>query len=241
MTPSLGDRGDGHETLTAQLATIEVLSSMLSLDGELVLSPATAAALPLLAQLVNADSTRPSLSLAQLSLDQLPLELAFTVLVTLSPDHAPPSVRLTVTLPLSRAPPSTPTTTPRLTVHQPTWLSRSAHDSFSASLASAALLFPSDDSTTFILDAIEWTRDHAKRLWDDTVRDKDARDAIASSERDKDAAGQGKLVRVWFWLPSLSTREKRDDICQWAPEYHLTGFVLAGQFRSPPWTMHRAS
>lgn len=34
--------------------------------------------------------------------------------------------------------------------------------------------------------------------------------------------------RVWFWLPSLSTREKRDDMVNWAPEYNLTGFVLAG-------------
>jgi hypothetical protein len=37
-------------------------------------------------------------------------------------------------------------------------------------------------------------------------------------------------VRVWFWLQSLSTKSKRDDIVNWAPEYHLTGFVLAGEY-----------
>lgn len=35
-------------------------------------------------------------------------------------------------------------------------------------------------------------------------------------------------VRVWFWLQSLSTKSKRDDIVNWASEYNLTGFVLAG-------------
>ena len=39
----------------------------------------------------------------------------------------------------------------------------------------------------------------------------------------------GPLVRVWFYFPSLSTREKRDDLVSMAPMYALTGFVLAGK------------
>ncbi|EAW08581.1 DUF1115 domain protein [Aspergillus clavatus NRRL 1] len=37
------------------------------------------------------------------------------------------------------------------------------------------------------------------------------------------------IVRVWFYFPSLSTREKRDDLVNHAPDYGLTGFVLAGK------------
>ncbi|KAF7589401.1 RWD domain containing [Aspergillus hancockii] len=37
------------------------------------------------------------------------------------------------------------------------------------------------------------------------------------------------IVRVWFYFPSLSTREKRDDLVNHAPGYSLTGFVLAGK------------
>lgn len=37
------------------------------------------------------------------------------------------------------------------------------------------------------------------------------------------------LSRVWFYFPSLSTREKRDDLIKLAPAYDLTGFCLAGK------------
>jgi hypothetical protein len=40
---------------------------------------------------------------------------------------------------------------------------------------------------------------------------------------------QGPLIRVWFYFPSLSTREKRQHMVDWAPSYSLTGFVLAGK------------
>jgi hypothetical protein len=42
-------------------------------------------------------------------------------------------------------------------------------------------------------------------------------------------AGDEALQRVWFWFPSLSTKEKRRDLVDYAPRYGLTGFVLAGE------------
>jgi hypothetical protein len=39
----------------------------------------------------------------------------------------------------------------------------------------------------------------------------------------------GSLVRVWFYFPSISTREKRDDLINHAPGYNLTGFLVAGK------------
>lgn len=38
-----------------------------------------------------------------------------------------------------------------------------------------------------------------------------------------------EVVRAWFYFPSLSTREKRNDLVLLAPDYGLTGFVLAGK------------
>jgi hypothetical protein len=39
----------------------------------------------------------------------------------------------------------------------------------------------------------------------------------------------GPEVRAWFYFPSISTREKRDDLVNHAPSYGLTGFLLAGK------------
>ncbi|KAJ3354066.1 hypothetical protein HDU83_005883 [Entophlyctis luteolus] len=38
-----------------------------------------------------------------------------------------------------------------------------------------------------------------------------------------------ELVRCWFVLVSLSTREKRNDLVKWAPRFGVTGFVMAGK------------
>lgn len=37
-----------------------------------------------------------------------------------------------------------------------------------------------------------------------------------------------RLERVWFWFPSLSSKEKRKDLVSFAHDSGLTGFVLAG-------------
>lgn len=70
-----------------------------------------------------------------------------------------------------------------------------------------------------VFEAIEWIRDEApQRL-------------LAKTKEDNSDSGHAKeaLVRVWFYFPSLSTREKRDDMVNFAPTYQLTGFVLAGK------------
>jgi hypothetical protein len=49
------------------------------------------------------------------------------------------------------------------------------------------------------------------------------------SAADGNGGGGSNVDRVWYWLPSLSTREKRNDIVRAAPGWSLTGFVLAGK------------
>ena len=55
----------------------------------------------------------------------------------------------------------------------------------------------------------------------------------ASIEKPQDSSTslkpEGPLTRVWFYFPSISTREKRDDLINHAPSYGLTGFLLAGK------------
>jgi hypothetical protein len=43
------------------------------------------------------------------------------------------------------------------------------------------------------------------------------------------AADTDRLERVWFWFPSLSSKEKRRDLVTYAEDSGLTGFVLAGE------------
>ncbi|KAF2708740.1 hypothetical protein K504DRAFT_491409 [Pleomassaria siparia CBS 279.74] len=92
----------------------------------------------------------------------------------------------------------------------PTWMNRKAH-------ADMVQQMPVD-SQDAILMVIEYLKQEvADYLTSQT--------ASISEVREVDT----KLVRVWFYLQSLSTRSKRDDMVNWAPNYGLTGFVLAGK------------
>lgn len=153
---------------------------------------------------------------SQLDLATMPIarnsSLDCTVVIQLDvPPAALPgeySIQLSISLPLQDpAPP------PRLTLHQPSWLSRSTHQSLSDSLAS---LPAEDDPTTAVLGALELVRELGSA-------------AIPLVEEVVEEVGGKEEVRVWFWLQSLSTREKRNDMVNWAPGFGLTGFVMAGQ------------
>ncbi|TID22644.1 hypothetical protein E2P81_ATG01770 [Venturia nashicola] len=96
----------------------------------------------------------------------------------------------------------------RYHLRQPDWLSRAQILEFSSAM-------PQGD----VFEAIEWIREEAPdRL-------------VAKMKKDRTNSSQAEeaLVRVWFYFPSLSTREKRDDMVNFAPAYQLTGFVLAGK------------
>lgn len=183
-----------YELLLAQLETLDVCSSLFPLEGELTLSTDTRQALPLLrlgAPSSSASSTFPS-------------ALIFTLLLSLarpSDDHPFP-LSLTISLPLSSSSPSTEPPPAHLTLHQPPWLSRSAHAALAANLS--ALTTEAEGggggNSELILEAVEWLREEATS-------------ALPVEEQEEE---QNKVVeeewRVWFVLVSLSTREKRDDM-----------------------------
>ncbi|KAK7745890.1 hypothetical protein SLS53_002609 [Cytospora paraplurivora] len=147
---------------------------------------------------------------------------------TTTPAPASPSLQMSVTVPLSSAGPSAddPTEPPPLTysLRQPPWMSR-------AEVAELASEMPTDD----ILAAFDHIQDKAPEYYLHYLQQRhnitSTHDPSRSSQpgaagNDKDS---GPLLRVWFYFPSLSTREKRRDLVSYAPGYGLTGFVLAGK------------
>jgi hypothetical protein len=93
-------------------------------------------------------------------------------------------------------------------LRQPAWMNKADVTELVASM-------PQDDAFT----AIDYLREESCRF----VKSAPALDSN-DSKTDK-----GPVIRVWYYFPSLSTREKRDDLVNHAPGYDLTGFVLAGK------------
>ncbi|ORY29758.1 hypothetical protein BCR39DRAFT_530877 [Naematelia encephala] len=100
----------------------------------------------------------------------------------------------------------------KISPRQPAWLNRMQHDSLLSSI-------PPCDAPDAILDTIESIKASASILLHSTR-------APTPPPVEK---VEEVLERVWFWFPSLSTREKRRDLVEYAPRYGLTGFVLAGK------------
>lgn len=90
-------------------------------------------------------------------------------------------------------------------------------------MADLTAQMPNDD----VFATIEYIRDEAPNYIKNTqTSSTDSSNGHGGANGGDDTA---PLVRVWFYFPSLSTREKRDDLVNHAPSYSLTGFVLAGK------------
>ncbi|KAL4968694.1 DUF1115 domain protein [Aspergillus stella-maris] len=97
-------------------------------------------------------------------------------------------------------------------LRQPDFLSK-------ADVASLSSSMPRGD----ILAALEYIQEEAAVLLDTPVQEP------SSQTTPENSSTNDPLVRVWFYFPSLSTREKRNDMVNYGPDYGLTGFVLAGK------------
>lgn len=136
----------------------------------------------------------------------LPRWIAFTLhiqIVTLQ------TIDLVVSIPLISNEQEQTTADPVLSLRRPVWLDRKGYSLLAQGL-------PRGPDSVFA--GIEYLREAAPNL----VYSKQ-NPPTAGAEESKE------IVRVWFYFPSLSTREKRRDIVNWAPEYHLTGCVMAGK------------
>jgi hypothetical protein len=133
----------------------------------------------------------------------LPSEIHLSLHVSLDATH---SIQVNVTAPLQTSEVE-PTEPPSIafSLRQPGWLDK-------ASVAALSSSLPPD-----IFSALDFLRDQGGALIP----------TLPTTETKP--ISTGPLIRVWFYFPSLSTREKRQHMVDWAPSYSLTGFVLAGK------------
>lgn len=187
------------------LSALQLLAAMYPMDGELELNDAASSAL---ASIESGD--QPALDPSN------PLELVVRVPIDDDGDGDDPRrVDLVVTL----------TPTLHLMIRQPPFLSRASYQTLTAALPP-----PSSDASESVMAAIEAIRFTAPSLADDEERERQDR-ATRKADKDRGDEGEddGPLERVWFWFPSLSTREKRKDLVTYAATYRLCGFVLSGK------------
>lgn len=191
-----------RETVASRLDHIELLLAMYPSEDELMIEEETKTLLSD-ARCWCEDETAPW--------PRLPTAISLCLSLDVSAESKPEARRLLIHIDLPLAP------------REPV----DAHVSFEGSLRVSA----------------DWlTRAQAARLQSGTPAD----DILASIEHVRDqacvylatlqqsaAVSKGGVVepevRSWFYFPSISTREKRDDLVNHAPSYQLSGFLLAGK------------
>ncbi|KAE8540628.1 hypothetical protein D1P53_002992 [Cryptococcus gattii VGV] len=139
----------------------------------------------------------------------------------------------TIDVDLENHPPNTqvagdvePTPQIHIRPKQPTWLSNSSYSTLLSSLSPLSL---EEEGSEYILTSIEHIRESLLPLLPkEGIEESDGQGKKQEVKKD-----EGPEQRVWFWFPMLSTKEKRNDIVQYAEEMGLTGFVLAERFRRP--------
>ncbi|KAG6357976.1 hypothetical protein INS49_013859 [Diaporthe citri] len=145
----------------------------------------------------------------------VPSRFSFDMTIPLDTEGAEalsPEIQISIAVPLTSTDVEM-TEPPPLTysLRQPVWMSR-------AELAELGSGMPAGD----VLGAFDYIQENAPRY----LRNASQSQREESSRPGKDA---GPLMRVWFYFPSLSTREKRKDLVSYTTAYDLTGFVLAGK------------
>ncbi|KAL3459569.1 hypothetical protein BJX64DRAFT_291073 [Aspergillus heterothallicus] len=195
------------DLIEAQIATIDLLVAMFPGPEELEIPTSSQECVNKLrdwCESADTESTKPS---------GVPSSILLAV-------HAPiiegeKTIQVNVSIPLHCEDPKAIDTAPPLnyTLRQPGWMSKAEISKLSASM-------PTDD----IFAAFEYIREEGTRFLE--TQQTQLSQSETTTERSADSA---PLVRVWFYFPSLSTREKRSDMVNHAPDYSLTGFVLAGK------------
>jgi hypothetical protein len=124
-------------------------------------------------------------------------------------------IDLIITLPLNRS-------RVEMNMRQPPWLTRVEWEEVRAIPTSAE----DELVVEYLLETMDLIRSRVSGLAKYKAAEEDSKPILTgSSERPKSC-----LQRVWFWFPSLSSKEKRRDLIDFAEEHLLTGFLLAGEF-----------
>lgn len=207
--------------LEAALDTLALFQSMFPLDDELKIGPSTVSQLPDLQELLDSfESGEANMSAVKASFTSVD----FTLAIPLEDEEQEP-LELHVQLPLrgsdieDQCIPS-----PQLQIRQPPFFNRSQHSALCNSLedfVQEQVGLTSWTPSDLILGAIDNVKDTAAGL-----RKESAAEREVELEPEETL---GALQRTWFWFPSLSSKEKRQDFVDYSHEFKLTGFVMAGE------------
>ncbi|KAL5335916.1 ubiquitin-conjugating enzyme/RWD-like protein [Aspergillus crustosus] len=194
------------DLIQSQLSTIDLLTAMFPSAGELDISASTTEAI----EQLRAWCEDPNPNTADPPF-KIPSSLQMSV-------HAPTiedgkTIQVNISIPLNSETLAEDLEPPPLTytLRQPPWMSKAEVAKFSAAM-------PSDD----VFAAFEYIQEEALHF-------SDTQQQLPSPGEEPEATKSGPIVRVWLYFPSLSTRAKRTDMVTHAPDYSLTGFVLAGK------------
>lgn len=123
-----------------------------------------------------------------------------------------------------------------LSLRQPSWLTRSEWETVRS-------LDPSNDEELVVEYLLE-CKDLIRRRIEGLAKYQHEPEADVKPDLGDRHAGSASgsghgqtkscLERVWFWFPSLSSKEKRRDLITFAEEHLLSGFLLAGELRPQP-------
>ncbi|KAK4057400.1 hypothetical protein OIO90_001469 [Microbotryomycetes sp. JL221] len=212
------------DLILAQLEQLDLCQSLYPQDDEFVLLTPSEA-VDRLRHLVESPTTSRSQLETELEHASVPTELTFRIQLQvderakfeLSGMLALTHTSIKDNLELDDIPPT------KYNLHQPPWLSRTQHEQ----LETHVVKFINEQAPTSVLEVIDFVKEqaHTSHLQAQAEREAHKHDAPDTNTR----GHTEPEWRVWFVLTSLSTREKRQDMVDWAPSYGLTGVVLAGK------------
>lgn len=248
------------EGLQTQLSTVEVLTAMWAGDDELSLPPESRAGIEALVEYLalplNTLGDQQSLAIKA----AVPAALDMTLSIdchagdfadehenstisaaALAQQRKARRMLLDVTLQLRKAHGTSEareTTRPRLRLRPVDWIKAADQDWIckAAGLLDTTSIDSAEeediDGASYVLDIVETISEAARELAHDLDAAVQARRTATSGAVAGAGATPTKLVyRSWSCLPSLSTKEKRQDLVDYAKQNKppLTGFVLAGK------------
>lgn len=168
------------------------------------------AAFPLDGELALSQSTARFLEHPDSTVAAALRTLDATVCLTIQGAQEP--LKVDLSLPLQASDP------PLLSIQHPAFLTRSQHEQLLHSL-----------SPVQTVDDVYVALDEIKPAAEQLIEDLKAQEHSAAAAKVAKPRFSGPMVRAWFWFIMITTREKRNDVTQWAAHYGLTGFLLAGK------------
>ena len=188
------------DIMESQLSTIDLLAAMFPSPGELEIPESTSQYIEKLRDWCQDPDTIPS---------GIPSSILLAVCLPIAGGEK--TIQVSISIPVQSDNPEIEQPPPlSYLLRQPDWMSK-------AEVAGLAAAMPQED----VFEAFEYVQEQALHFLEAQKQNLNSEDTIDTKS--------GPVVRVWFYFQSLSTREKRNDLVNYAASYSLTGFVLAGK------------